>query len=481
VARLAIKRSSAAPLIAPMLLYGCGCSLAAIIGWAVGDLWVPVLFIMSSLAALLGWRLMRWPDTWSRYFSFGAILLLMCALNRLFYIADYLMNGVRFNEWPFSVSAPEVAVFKGEVITMIGTFMTVLAWKFAGGMQVSPRVVLQRESTRYLSLVVAYTTSLAAMALSASEPEVAAELGQLLPTLLGMGLVCALLIPIIRIQNGLKRLGLVALLSLPFVFLASGSGMKESIILAILPTAISSWQVFRHPVSRAGLILAGMVTIGLITSYVDFYRGEVWNDDRQTSTGQVLNDFVDRTHQSGLDDVTSTGAKGFIKRNNASVYRGWAVSIADERELHPDLVFSPLIYVFIPRILWPDKPLIRQGWEYSGLVFGQQYISWSGSSTAAGLYPSLYLGGGCFAVIMGAILIGVLLALMTRIAFVVGGSTTAGVYMFAMLPLVIRLDEAWTVGAITGPIISCVYVVGIMTAAKMISSVLRRPAVLGDR
>lgn len=464
-----------------MLLYAVGCAVAATVGWAAGDLWLPVLFATSGLVAVLGWRLVRWPDNWSRYFSFGALLLLMCVLNRVFYIADYFIAGARFDEWPFPVLSPQVALFKAEVITLIGTFITVLAWKLSGGMRISPALALQRENNSYVVLVVAYAISLIAMSISALRPVVAASLGQLLPTLLGLGLVCAFLVPVVRVRNGLRRLVLVSTMSAPFILLAAGTGMKENIILAILPTAIVVWRFFRHPIVRVAFVPVGIVTLGLITSYVNFYRATVWNSDTQESSEYVLQNFVDQARKSGIDNTTSAGVEGFIKRNNASIHRGFAVSIADEQRLYPSLVFSPLIYVFVPRILWPEKPLIRQGWEYSGVVFGQQYISLSDSSMAAGLYPSLYLGGGWSAFILGAILIGALLAIMTRIALRFGGTMAASLYIFSMLPSIIRLDETWTVGAVTGPVISCAYVLAIMGLTKMVSAIISRPAIVRSR
>ena len=460
-----------------MLFYAVGCALAATIGWAAGDLWLPALFATSGLVAVLGWRLVRWPDNWSRYFSFGALLLLMCVLNRVFYIADYFIAGARFDEWPFPVLSPQVAVFKAEVITLIGTFTTVLAWKLAGGIRISPRLALQQTSTNYVVLVVAYAISLIGMSVSALNPVAAASLGQLLPTLLGLGLVCAFIVPMAQVRNKLKRLILVSLMSAPFVLLAAGTGMKENIILSVLPTAILAWQFFRHPIARAALIPAGIVVLGLITSYVNFYRTAVWYDHAQESSESVLQDFAEQARQGGVDSATSAGVEGFIRRNNASVHRGWAISIADEQALHPKLVFSPLVYVFIPRILWSEKPLIRQAWEYSGVVFGQRYISWSDSSTAAGLYPSLYLGGGWLAVMLGGSFIGALFALLTRVAMRLGGSIAAGLYLFSMVPFTMRLDETWTVGALTGPIISCIYVMAIMILARLISAIVSRPAI----
>ena len=469
--RIGEKRASLTWILGPIMVYLLGGLVSALVAGILGDVWLLALYVSGAATALLAWRWLRWPDIWARYFSFGAVLLLMCVLNRVFYVADYFMNGARFGEWPFFVQAPQVAVFKGEVMTVLGTLITVFAWRLAGGMRVSPAVVFEQPQAAYRVLLVVYLMSLVGLTMSQIEPTVAATLGQLLPTLLGLGLVSAFLLSLTKFRHGLVRLVSVAGLSVPFLITASGTGMKQNMILAVLPTALLAWRYFRHPVLRMGMVLAGGFALGLITSYVNSFRAEVWDQGNGSNSGQTLRYFVDEMQNDGFLNTVGNGLKDFVSRADASYEHGWAVSIADEQQFHPRLVFSPLAYAFIPRFLWPGKPEIRQGWEYSGLVFGQQYIAWSSSSTEAGLYPSLYLGFGWPAVVIGAILVGVLLAGMTRLAQRFGGPIAAGLYIFAMLPFILRLDETWAVGALTGPVISLVYLLVIVGLARLFAMV----------
>lgn len=467
-----INRASLRQFFASVLLYLIGCLVSVLVAMAIGDIWLLALYMSGGAAALLTWRRMRWPDEWARYLSFGAVLLLMCALNRLFYAADYLLPGARFDEWPFFANAPEVAVFKGEVITVLGTLFTVLSWSLAGGMHMSPSVLMDRRHASVPVLVVIYLMSLIGMAASQWSPLAAAKFGELLPTLLGLGIVSAFLLPMVKFGSGSARLAAVSVLSAPFVILAAGTGMKENMILAVLPAALLAWRAFRHPVLRAGMLLAGLLALAILTSYVNFFRTEVWQGDSDAATGFVVQNFVDEVQKVGVGESVAKGLEGFVGRSNASVHRGWAVSIADEQQFYPRLVFSPMVYVFIPRMLWPEKPLIRQGWEYSGVVFGQQYITWSESSTAAGFYTSLYLGYGWLAFGFGAVLVGVLLAGMTKMAQRFGGAFAAGLYIFAMLPFMLRLDETWAVGALSGPVITLAYVLAIVGFARMLAVVM---------
>jgi len=470
MAKLTVKRNVLVPVAAPVTLYLTGCLIAVLLAVFSDDVWQPILFMTGGMAALLAWRLMRWSDPWARYFSFGAVLLLACALNRAFYIADYLLSGTRFHEWPFYASSPQFAVFKAEFMTVVGTLLTVLFWKLSGGAKVSPWIVKENSGSSFRVMVVAYSFSLISMILAELQPQFAASLGQLLPTLLGIGLISSYLIPLTRSRNAHARLLIVSILSIPFVVLASGTGMKENLILALLPMAISAWQRFRGLVFRGAMIIVALLVLGMITSYVNFYRDEVWIGHSNAQTDRVLEDFVQQVENDGVEVTLGKSIPQFIGRSNASVHHGWAVAIADDRGYEPNLIFSPMIYVFVPRMIWPEKPLIRQGWEFSGMVFGTHYTTWSDSSTAAGLYPSLYLGGGWFSVICGAMVLGVLLGKLSLLSYRAGGSVAAGLFLLSMLPFVLRLDETWTAGAFSGPIISCVYVLAVTMVSRILGS-----------
>jgi len=461
-------RTSAAQIIVPVILYGCGVAVTAMFATTLEDAWLPLLFLSGMGAAFAAWRRVRWPDDWSRYLSFGAVLLLVCVINRAFYIGDYLMAGARFDEWPFYVEFPKLAVFKGEFLTVAGIFITVIAWLSTGGLEVRPSAILDGLERRKGTLLALYGMALFGLVLSARMPLVSRNLGQLLPTLLASGIVSAYLLPLAVFRRKGLRLAGVALLTVPYLLAALGAGMKENIILALLPLAGLTWNYLKHPVLRAALLMIGVVGLALIASYVEQFREKIWIANPVATEQEVLEDYIGALGSGEAGAMLSKGWTGFVSRSNAAFPHGWAVSIADEEQFHPSLVFEPLTYVFVPRILWPEKPEIRQGWEYSGLVFGDHFMSWSDSSTAAGFYTSLYLGYGWLAWAAGAALVGILLAAMAWTAQRLGGPFAGGLYVLTMLPFMLRLDETWSAGALSGPVISLVYVLAIVILARAI-------------
>lgn len=475
MARLVLKRSTVDQVLRPAALYVMGCIAALVLAYALGDAWLPALFIAGMVTIVVTWRAIRWQDPWARYFSFGAVLLLVCALDRVFYIADYFVNGVQFDAWPFPVQTPQVAVFKGEVIAVAGTLMVVLGWRICGGQHVSPSVVTEKPRESFRVLLIIYVASLAGMLVAHRSPRLAAMAGQLLPTLLGLGLVSTFLLPMARLRRDGARLVLTAALSIPFLLLASGTGMKENIILAVVPTAVMAWRYFRNPVARGVMIVGALVGLALITAYVNYYRTQVWIPESHglaPRSQSILRDFLHKTETDGIAPTIGDGLSAFLARSDGSYTHGWAVSIADEQEYHPRLVFAPLAYTFVPRVLWPAKPRIITGILYSRIVEGPMYrITENSSSTAAGFYPALYLGAGWLAVVLGSLLAGALLASMTRLALAFGGSLTAGLYVFSMLPFMLRMNANWPNGVLAGPVISLCYVVALVAFARVVARI----------
>lgn len=469
------RGSRAGGLLLALLVFAVGLGLTV---WQApgADAWLGVLFAGSAVSAYVVWRTIRWPDAWSRFLSFGGVLLLACVVNRVLYLADIALSDHFALAWPFYTPDPVVATIKAEIATVLGTFVVVASWLLGGGARFSPVMVLQQSRRSLLLLLgTAYAGSLLALLLTTLMPQVARLSGQLLPTLLGIGAATAFFLPLLLSRRRSLRLLLVVLMALPFLYASLGTGSKETILLALAPSAFLFWMYSRGTGARLALVLAAVLVVAVITSYISYFRTEVWYADRAVAQEQVMQEYFDAVVANGITSTVGDGVQAFLVRNDAGAYRGWAVSLADQYGYAPGLVFAPLSYAFVPRILWPGKPEIQQGLEFSGMVFGQHYIASIDSSLSAGLFSALYLGQGWPAVVLGALLIGMTMALLTRLAARVGGPVLAGLYGLSLLPYALRLDENWTVGAFTAPIITFVYVVIVYQLARVAAALLGRP------
>jgi hypothetical protein len=79
---------------------------------------------------------------------------------------------------------------------------------------------------------------------------------------------------------------------------------------------------------------------------------------------------------------------------------------------NPGSSFAMAIYTFIPRFIWPEKPIISSlGTDFTYLTKG-----FRSSSTGIGIFAEAYWNGGWLAVILSSAYIGMLFAILSRLS-----------------------------------------------------------------
>ena len=86
------------------------------------------VYASAGIAAFIAWRNIVWRNREERFFSVGAVALLMTIVNRVIYAADVLLAGPRLDAWPLPDNQPEWFIFAGEAVTILGTLLTVAVW-----------------------------------------------------------------------------------------------------------------------------------------------------------------------------------------------------------------------------------------------------------------------------------------------------------------------------------------------------------------
>lgn len=446
-------------------IYLVGLTLASAMVLADLSYWQPEIYITGALSAYLAWRSICWPDKLARYISFGATLLLIFSASHVLFLIDFLVNDSDLSIGPIYTESTERDLLIGDALSFYGMLVTIGVWGALGGfkMGVGNKFDGLRKASKQLGFL--YSIALSALVLSRSVGDAAQALGQLIPILLLLGLISSYLISEILLMNKIVRPPVCLVLSAPFIYWSLDSGMKEDIILSLLPTLIHLWRISSAVVYRVSAIIGVMVLVGVISSYVQFYRDTVWSGGESISIGSAVKVFIEE--RSSTEGADRKGGLQFVSRTNASYHRGWAISAAHEYGYQPELVLYPLLYVFIPRLVWPEKPEIRTGWNYSGLIFGLDYISWSASSTAAGFYPSLYLGGGALVTAFGAVLAGLIIVGCTVVMERIGGDVGVALYVGILFRIALRFEESWPDGGFAGPVISLIYLILILLFINM--------------
>lgn len=77
-----------------------------------------------------------------------------------------------------------------------------------------------------------------------------------------------------------------------------------------------------------------------------------------------------------------------------------------------------------------------------------------------------------------------MIAGLLRLAFRLDAQLLAEMFAFSVVPFALRLDETWSVGALSGPVIGFVYVAVLFSLARMGAGILypgvrRRPRMRG--
>lgn len=113
---------------------------------------------------------------------------------------------------------------------------------------------------------------------------------------------------------------------------------------------------------------------------------------------------------------------------------------------HPGDSFSLAWYVLIPRVLWPEKPLITVGSNFNYLATGNPY-----SLSAPGFFAEAYWNGGWLYVLGTAVFVGFLFSLYTKHALEKIGSLTLSYLPCALIGMAIgyRPDD-WFVASVIG-------------------------------
>lgn len=115
--------------------------------------------------------------------------------------------------------------------------------------------------------------------------------------------------------------------------------------------------------------------------------------------------------------------------------------------------FALALSAWVPRLLWPDKPIVTVGEDFTELILGRR-----GTCTGIGIFGEAYWNGGWPMVILACGYVGVLFAWLSRTALVMLARSEWLLLpcAFIGIRLGLRLDD-WFVGYIIGFLLYLMY------------------------
>lgn len=409
------------------------------------DIFLLFLSFWGSLCFFVLWRRIDWSGY--RFMSFGPLFLLTSALFKLDSFLFILFYGNQLDEWPVHATDPLLSVAYGQLIFVVGALVLVGTWLAFRGHERSIEII---SGWRYdlptlgFAYVIGAGTSLSIRVFDLN----LLSLGAIVSVFYYLGPISILLISLgsPHRRTWQRCVLLPSVLSLPLIYAALHTGFKEHIMFSTLAILAGIFVVIKGKLARTVvcLMLGGLYVF--MTAFVNIQRGANWEQQENLSVARVVDITADalRADNEFLGDTV----RGALMRKYLLEINGWSVDIVENighlEGFAPDRAFA----IFIPRILWAEKPQFRPGNDFTELMFGPELGETSG--TAAGFFSVLYLGSGVWGVLVYSMILGALYALSLAVVIRVGSSFAQVLFLFGSVYRALRLDEAWPVYEFAG-------------------------------
>jgi hypothetical protein len=251
------------------------------------------------------------------------------------------------------------------------------------------------------------------------------------------------------------RVTLTVLLLAEIGFGAAAGG-KQSFVITILAVAIPFTTARRRAhkglLAFTALALTGLAFLLIVVPFNHSYRGSARNASGTLSVSQALD-----AAPGVLGQTIGTGNPGGVLSSSASFLLSRIREIdspaiimqrtpAEIGFVSPVQLVTAPIATLVPRAVWPGKPILDSGYEFSQTYYELPATVYTSSAiTPVG---DLYLHGGWIPVIVGMFLLGCGVRLLDDVMDVYGSPYC--VFLFLLLfPNLVKQEGDW-VGTLAG-------------------------------
>lgn len=224
---------------------------------------------------------------------------------------------------------------------------------------------------------------------------------------------------------------------------------KAYIMFSFLP--IVWWMLFDVRVRRwlpASTALLTVLYLFIVAPGVEEARAAYWSGESAGSTVAALVTTLSNP------DFSSSHARVMIKRFLDRQFEPIAVGYIDMEVQFSGFLHGEgmtyLVYAFIPRVLWPEKPWVSRGAWFTFYTGFSRSAAEATTSTGQSAVGELYFNFGLVAVALGMLVIGVGLAAVWRLAgnYPERGAITMLIYTDLMLGMPNMAEAGTTIVSI---------------------------------
>ena len=266
------------------------------------------------------------------------------------------------------------------------------------------------------------------------------------------------------------------------------AGGKQSFIVTVLAVAIPFTTARRRTgkglLAFAALALAGLVFLLIVVPFNLSYRGSARSASGTLSVSQALDaapEVLGQTIGTGnAGGVLSSSVTLLLSR--ISEMDGPAIIMqrtpAEIGFVSPVQLVTAPIATLVPRAVWPGKPILDSGYEFSQTYYELPATTYTSSAiTPVG---DLYLHGGWVPVIVGMFLLGCGVRFLDDMMDVYGSPYCAFLFLL-LFPSLVKQEDNW-VGTLAGiPALLLIWIFAIYLTFRKRQRRTRNPSVLDPR
>lgn len=433
-----------------------------------------VIFNLMLALALYGfWRAQNWGE--ARYDGFAPALLIFMMVFKGFAALDFMLFGIRADVWPDMLPMTisyEWIVLQGELITQAGVLLMAGAWRLFMGPVVGNTGFMDKAfsmpaSTLWFLYGLAFFTRLATKILGADF----GPLGSLFSILFSFGIAAIFLIGA-RQKSGVSKVVVSAALGLPLMLFSLAAGMKEELIMPLIPAGVHFLKLNRGALYKSGVAAIAVLVLALSQSFVSIVRETAWaNNEADVNLSEISSIYLDRFNSQYVSDSVKT----VFTRINMTNVHAVTVAVSHSNGFYFGEIIAGIPIALIPRVIWPSKPAIMPGAQHTKRIWGA-FIDEADVSTAtsAGFFTELYLGGGIIILILGSIAFAFLNAWLFRYLYSRKHHVACCLFSYTYFIAALRFDELHVVYAFNGIILFFLTVYGAEYIAKFYENSIKR-------
>jgi len=397
-----------------------------------------------------------------KYFNFGSLLIICALIFKFFGLLQVLIYTDSLDTWPFVITDSFtitniqrlLCVLQGDWLSVLGTILVSLSWFHFGGVELTEKIKKNVEISGSKNIYwVLYFCAIFMEFISILVP---------LPSIyiLILTLYFGALFAVIMICNLYKKdvskhkLLLAVFLLLPYLYNSFKTGMKESMIIALIPVIIDFYFRFGSITKKIILSFIGAFVFVGFSIFSNVTRAISWGSDRSVGLIELISNFKSQFKNVEADFIFANLEQA-LKRITPLFYQGWTISL-NYTDIKLSGLFTNVFTLLVPRFLWSGKPLNNPEYEMTVIFYGPEIAK--STSEASGLYSEIFIKEGSLIFILTCIFLGWVIAKLQKISLSYGNHLTASVFNFILLFSTLRFHEFYFTALFPGLLIKFIYI-----------------------